>query len=177
MKFSRKFTMPSCDTFSMAPLADLACEVIGPGNTVVDPFARNCRIGTICNDINPDTKAEYHMDAIDFLKTLKPDTADVVLVDPPYSPRQISECYKAIGRKFTMQDAHNAIFNKCIRKAVDRIAKQSAKIIWCGWSTVGMTEAMGWKLNQVLILTHGGGHNDTLITVWERAGGLFKDAI
>lgn len=171
--FDRKWCMPSSDTFSMKPLEDLAVKIIEIDSVVIDPFARNCKLGTIRNDINPDTEAEYHMDVIEFLVQTESDSADVILVDPPYSPRQVSECYQQIGRKVTMQDTQSGNLYKQIRQSINRIAKDSCKVIWCGWSTVGMTKGLGWELKHVLMMCHGGAHNDTIATVWGRSGSLW----
>lgn len=48
------------------------------------------------NDLDPTTTADYHLDAIDFLKLQSDTSCDLVLFDPPYSPRQVSECYKKL---------------------------------------------------------------------------------
>jgi hypothetical protein len=42
-----------------------------PSHEVVDPFARNFTIGTTINDLNPETNAQHHMDAIGFLQKLR----------------------------------------------------------------------------------------------------------
>ena len=44
---------------------------------------------------------------------------DLVIFDPPYSPRQISECYKGFGREVTTQDTQNAALYKRVRDALD----------------------------------------------------------
>lgn len=37
------------------------------------------------------------MDALDFLKMFDNNSVDGVVYDPPYSVRQVSECYKSVG--------------------------------------------------------------------------------
>jgi 16S rRNA G966 N2-methylase RsmD len=44
------------------------------------------------------------MDALDFLKTRKDKEFDGVLIDPPYSLRQVSEHYKKAGIKIIQID-------------------------------------------------------------------------
>ncbi len=99
--------MPNSETFSVPPIRDLIHEVIcgcDDEPIIVDPFARNCSIGTITNDIDPETDALYHMDALDFLtRVVKTDSADLVLFDPPYSPRQVSEVYRRLGKSVNME--------------------------------------------------------------------------
>src|SRR3990172_1281379 len=99
IKFSRKWAMPNPDTFSIPPIRAFVAGYLR--GIVVDPFARNCTLAQYTNDINPATSAKYHMQAVDFLKMLRADgvRADVVLFDPPYSPRQVTECYSAAGLK------------------------------------------------------------------------------
>lgn len=71
-----------------------------------DPFARNSRLCTYTNDLNPATSADYHLDALNFLLMIEQFCvlADVFVLDPPHSPRQLSECYAGIGRWARMQD-------------------------------------------------------------------------
>ena len=64
--FTREWAMPSADTFSIKPIGEFVKRYIQSGVSV-DPFARNGTLATITNDINPNTSAQYHMDAIEFL--------------------------------------------------------------------------------------------------------------
>jgi hypothetical protein len=107
LTFSRQWAMPSADTFSVPPIGDFVKKYLRDSKVSIDPFARNKRWATYTNDLNPDTAAEYHCDALDFLKMLKEKgvTADLIIYDPPYSPRQIKECYDGIGRKMQLSDA------------------------------------------------------------------------
>mgnify|MGYP002360201158 CR=1 FL=1 len=93
MRMSRDWAMPSADTFSV-PCIGAFVNRHATG-VIVDPFARNSTIARYRNDLNPNTTAEFHMDAVDFLRYMASTgvVADTVLFDPPYSPRQISECY------------------------------------------------------------------------------------
>ena len=55
--------MPNKETFSIRPIRELIDKYREEGMVIVDPFARNSDIGTITNDLDPDTKAMYHKDA------------------------------------------------------------------------------------------------------------------
>ena len=77
-------------------MLQLTTEVITNG-LWVDPFANRNKFATITNDLNPEYDTDYHMDALDFLKTFKDNSVDGILYDPPFSPRQVSECYKDFG--------------------------------------------------------------------------------
>ena len=67
------------------------------------PFAAGNRLANVTNDIDPQYDTDFHMDATDFLNLFKLDSVDTVLYDPPYSPRQVAECYKALGITVNMQ--------------------------------------------------------------------------
>ena len=54
------------------------------------------------------------MDAIDFLNMFAPNSIDTVLYDPPYSPRQVSECYKKLGITVNMQTTQASYWSKHI---------------------------------------------------------------
>jgi hypothetical protein len=43
---------------------------------------------------------------------------DVLLFDPPYSPRQISECYNSIGLPITQTTTQNSVLYKRVRDAM-----------------------------------------------------------
>lgn len=55
--------MPNKETFSIRPIRELIDKYREEGMVIVDPFARNSDIGTITNDLDPETKAMYHKDA------------------------------------------------------------------------------------------------------------------
>ena len=96
MKINRVWAMSNSHTFSIPPIRELIDRYVGWGDVIVDPFANDSTIGTITNDLNPKFDTDYHMDALDFLKSIDTAYADVVLYDPPYSPRQVKECYDSI---------------------------------------------------------------------------------
>src|ERR1700742_3742073 len=98
MKFSRIWAMPNHNTFSVPPIGNFVQKYLAKSKISIDPFARNKKWATYTNDLNPITSANYHMDAEDFLSMLGfcGVTSDLIIFDPPYSSRQISECYKGI---------------------------------------------------------------------------------
>lgn len=104
MILRREWAMPSPRTFSIPPIRDLIARVTAGASVIVDPFARNSLVGTVRNDLDEETDAQYHMDATDFLRGLPDASADAVLYDPPYSPRQIEECYRRLGRSVSWRD-------------------------------------------------------------------------
>lgn len=164
MKFSRAWAMPNADTFKVEPIGNFAARYVQlfPGSLSVDPFARNSRMATITNDLNPDTAADYHMDAEEFLKMLAAQgkTADCILLDPPYSPRQISECYAASGLKAGMKDTQNAALYARVRNAARALCRPGTMVLSFGWNSAGMGK--GFEPVELLLVAHGGAHNDTI---------------
>lgn len=157
--------MPNKNTFAIPPIEWLLKEHLYNATAIVDPFARNSSFGTITNDLSPDTDAQYHMDAIEFMGMLiaKGVTADAVLLDPPYSPRQISESYQKVGRAVTAQDTQNARLYKACVERMKAILKPGGIAIRCGWNSAGFGADMEWV--EILMVSHGGAHNDTIVTV------------
>ena len=152
--------MPSADTFSIKPIGDFVRKYID--GVSVDPFARNKRWATHTNDLNPQTEAEHHMDAVCFLNMLADGgaKADVLILDPPYSPRQITECYAAAGLKAGMKDTQNAALYSRVRHASRKICKLGTIALSFGWNSSGMGE--GFETLEILMVAHGGAHNDTI---------------
>ena len=84
---------------SIKPVADLISEEMDDG-IWIDPFCGGSKLATLRNDLNPDIDADYHMEAVEFLRLFDDRGRayiDGVFYDPPYSPRQIMECYKSVG--------------------------------------------------------------------------------
>lgn len=155
--------MASADTTECKPIGDLVRHYLR--GVSVDPFARNSRMATHTNDLNPDTTAEHHMQAAEFLDMLarRGIVADVVIFDPPYSPRQIAECYAACGLEPGQADTQNArLYAEC-RRAIRKLCARGSRVLSFGWNTVGM--GPGFALEELLIVCHGAAHNDTLCTV------------
>lgn len=166
--------MPSANTFSIKPIRDLILRHTDYYSKTIDPFARDTKLASLSNDINPATSAQYHLDAVSFLDLMLPDhtgSCDVALLDPPYSPRQVSECYKDIGRLVTKEDTQvGPMYNK-VKDRIDLLLKDDAIVITCGWNSAGMGKSRGYEVVEILLVPHGGLHNDTIVTV-ERKRGL-----
>src|SRR3990170_2380894 len=109
-RFSRAWAMPSSNTFTVPPIQDFVQRYLAQAKVSCDPFARNACRATYTNDLNPKTSAEHHMDAEIFLQMLAQNgvKCDLAILDPPYSPRQISECYAEAGIKCGMKETQNA---------------------------------------------------------------------
>lgn len=165
MQINRQWAMPNANTFSITPIKELIETYIKVGGVVIDPFANKSKYGTITNDLNPAYATTYHMDALAFLEMLGTETGDLILYDPPYSFTQAAQLYASYGKdKLEVSVANMRYWSKC-KDEIARVCKCGGKVICCGWNTNGIGNGRGFDLDEVLIVAHGGGHNDTLVTV------------
>jgi len=164
LQFSRCFAMPNAATFSIKPIGEFVQRYLAGAKVSVDPFARDRDWATYTNDINPNTSAQSHEDAETFLGALyhRGIQADLVLFDPPYSPRQVSEHYKAAGVPVTGEDTQNGRLYRRVRNAIDRLMAPNGIVLSFGWQSVGMGISRGYELIETMLVAHGGGHNDTI---------------
>lgn len=159
----RKWAMPNKNTFSIKPIKELIEEQLTDG-IWIDPYANSNTIATITNDLNPIYNTNYHLDALDFLRLFDNNSIDGVLFDPPYSPRQISECYNNVGLKCTNRDTMASFWSNQ-KKEISRIVKVGGKVITFGWNSGGIGKSYGFEIIKILLVPHGGWHNDTICTV------------
>jgi len=161
--------MPNRWTFQIPPIADLVARYVGDGKGWVDPFAGMTSPAEITNDLNPETKAGFHLDALDFLKQLKGQYAGV-LFDPPFSYAQMRECYEAIGAG-GITSRHATNFYGDLRNAIMPLIKSGGVSISFGWNSIGMGKTHGFEIIEILLVCHGRAHNDTIVTVERKVQG------
>jgi hypothetical protein len=173
MRIDRVWAMPNKWTFQIKPIAKLLKEEIRDPHifTWIDPYCGKYSPAFITNDLNPKVKAEFHRDALDFLKQFEPNSIEGgVLYDPPYSLRQLKECYDSIGIK-----PDPAIFRADYiskqKDIISRIVKPNGKAICFGWNSIGIGKTRGFKLERILLVPHGRAHNDTIVTVERKING------
>lgn len=176
MEMSRTWAMPDKDTFSIKPIGDFVKKHLRESKISVDPFARNKDWATHTNDLSTETSAQYHMDAEDFCLMLKEKNiqADLAIFDPPYSPRQVSECYKSVGIKVGMKETQTGSMYKRVRNALDGIVKPGGIVLSFGWNSVGMGINRNYEIIEIMLCCHGGPHHDT-ICVSEKKRDLEKE--
>lgn len=177
---NRTRAIPSADTLTIKPIRELVKRYLHKADVSIDPFARNCTWATYTNDLNPDTAAEYHLEAQDFLQLLESQgvEGDVGIFDPPYSPRQVQEVYAGIGRTVTQADTQMVDIRRESRNRLARLIKVGGYIVSFGWNSAGMGVNRNYELREILLVCHGGWHNDTICTVEQKVsnnqGGLFE---
>ena len=163
MEINRKWCMPNKNTFDIKPIKELIYKYLVDG-VVIDPFANKNKIANITNDLDEQYDTDYHMDATDFLKMFDDESVDMVLYDPPYSPRQVSECYKNLGMTVNMKTTQASYWSNQ-KKEIGRILKPNGIVITCGWNSGGIGKKYGMEIQEILLVPHGGWHNDTIVTV------------
>ena len=70
MIITRVWAMPNKNTFDIKPIKKFVEKYWNKDIVSVDPFARNTKYATYRNDLNPETNAEYHLHANDFIQEL-----------------------------------------------------------------------------------------------------------
>jgi len=155
--------MPASDTFDCKPIREMVKRYLRKSKVSIDPFARNKRWATYTNDMNPETEAEYHMDACDFLQILlnKGVQADLIIFDPPYTLRQAQECYQQFG-KWTLKESQNAIRWTKEKAMCHELLQSCGHFLHFGHSSNGLGEKYQMKIVELLLVAHGGAHNDTI---------------
>lgn len=165
ISYKRIWAMPNGKTFTIKPIKEFVEEEVFRGGVIIDPFANECKYGTIRNDLNPEFDTDYHMDALEFLKLIDDESADLVLYDPPYSITQASALYKSYGKDKLEVNVTNMKYWKLCKNNIARILKPNGRVICCGWNTNGLGKGRGFKLTKILDVAHGGTRNDTLVTL------------
>lgn len=161
--YTRCWAMPSAWTFTIKPIKNLLDKYVGDGSGWVDPYAGKNSPAEITNDINPEMPTDYHLDAIEFCETLDGKYAGV-LFDPPYSLRQIKECYNSLEIKLKYEDTLDASFGK-VKDCVAEKIRIGGLAISFGWSSNGFGKNRGFEFVDGILVAHGGHHNDTIVTV------------
>lgn len=164
MIFNRVWEMPNSKTFDIKCINNLIQKYIKPEHYSIDPFANKNRIAKVTNDLDPDMGTDYCMDAKEFLKIFDNNSIDFVLYDPPYSPRQVSECYKKLGKTVNMQTTQSSFWGN-LKKEIARVVKPNGIVISFGWNSNGIGKTKGFEIIEILLVSHGGNHNDTICVV------------
>lgn len=164
IKFSRVWEMPNSNTFNIQCISRLIHRYLKPEMLSIDPFANTSKLAKITNDLNPDYDTDYHLDATDFLKTFESNSVDFVFYDPPYSLRQVSEVYKSVGIEVTMETTQSSWRTKHINE-ISRVLKPNGIVMCFGWNSSGVGKERGCELLEIMLVPHGGSHNDTIVTV------------
>lgn len=159
--YSRQFGMPSARTFDIPAIRMFIERHIEGARIILDPFCGQSLIGTHRGDVDPEALG-LKVEAREWMAGLIASgfIADVILFDPPYSPRQITEHYKALGRTCGRGDTQNGkLYAEC-RAAFERLTVPGSVVLSFGWNSQGMGKT--WARLETMLCHHGGAHNDTI---------------
>lgn len=164
--------MPSMHTFTIKPIRQLIGRYVKDGKGWIDPFAGENSPAEITNDLNPEKPTKYHMHALEFAKMLD-GQYNGCLFDPPYSINQVKECYNNIGYEdFISYDTNHFPYD--IKREIAKHIKPNGLVICCGWNSGGFGKKLGFDMLEILLVPHGGSHNDTIVTVERKRPTLFN---
>ena len=174
IKIGQAFARPNSQTFTIPPILEFIHRHIDTETmSIVDPYARNSELSetALTNDLDPLTTARWHLKSDEFLEMLIGTgiVADAVIYDPPYSPRQISECYKRSKIKCSKTDTQNSALHARCRRHIDQILRPGGIVLSFGWNSTGMGRA--YKTKEIMMVAHGGSHNDTICVAQEKSSG------
>lgn len=165
MKINRVWSMPNKWTFKIKPIKELLDKYVGKG--WIDPMAGRNSPAEITNDLDPESPAKYHQDALEFLKEQKDESAKGIIFDPPFSYEKAKRLYK---QKYPDTQVFFNYIRSCKRELC-RIVKVGGYVILCGWSSNGLGKKNGFELLEVLFVAHGWHTNDTVVTVEKKIQG------
>lgn len=165
MLIERKWAMPNKWTFKIEPIHSLLRQEFHDNHNIIDPFCGRWSVAEVKNDLNLELDADYHMDALEFLKMQKSESFEGAFYDPPYSMRQAVECYKSFGKEKQGATVTSMQFWSKVKDELARILKPKGKVLSCGWSSQGLGENRGFEMKRILLVAHGGSRNDTICTI------------
>ncbi len=164
-KLLYEWAMPNKNTYQIKPIAKLIKQYQDSVQGFwIDPFCGTNKYAHHTNDLNPEIAADFHLDAIDFLKQCPIHENCCMFFDPPYSPRQSSECYKNVGKLVNMQTTQSSWWSN-LKDEISRLVSPDMYCITTCWNSNGIGMSRGFEKEIVLVVPHGGWHNDTIMTV------------
>lgn len=150
----RVWAMPNHKTFEINPIKELIKKELGDNYT--DVFTH-----------------PYDRDALEKLREIKTESVNTLAFDPVYSLRQLKEMYQSKGISLTQHETQ--YYWSDLRTEISRIMKPGSKIISFGWNSIGIGKTNGFEIYRILIVCHGGHHNDTIVTCEEKKQSRLTD--
>jgi hypothetical protein len=145
--------MPNPRPFKIKAIAKLIKEECAgyPPNKIVDLFPYQAT-----------------RDAFELLKSLPDSSIGIFLIDPPYSKKQAQDLYRNHGKEYGVSmvswESPKQYWSE-FRKEVARVLEPGGKCITLSWNSQGIGKKLGFEITRILQVAHGGGRNDTIVTV------------
>lgn len=112
-------------------------------------------IDEVRNDLDEESLADYHLDALEFLRTWDGEKFDTVLLDPPYAYRKSMEMYKGIRCSPFKQ----------LKDEISRVLSDGGLVITFGYHSNTMGDGRGFTVERIGLFSHGGAIHDTIASV------------
>lgn len=134
---------------------------------IIDPFARNCEWADITNDLNEKTKAQYHLDAKDFLELLLKkygeNSVKCLIFDPPFSNSQYKKYEKECEEELTNIYAQPGKVPELFQIA-QKLIKPGGIIVKLGYNST--RPIFDYECKYLSITNFGGNRNDVILSIW-----------
>jgi hypothetical protein len=142
-------------TFRAAPIrswVERHCE-----GRVLNLFAGKTLLNVyeVRNDLDPDMPAEFHLDALQFLKTWNGKKFGTIVLDPPYAYRKSMELY----------NGHICSPFRQLKDAICPVIEPGGLVITFGYHSIVMGQGRKFNLEHVALFSHGGAIHDTIACV------------
>jgi len=121
----------------------------------------------IRNDVRVDMPADYHMDALEFVKRWEGKKFNSIVLDPPYAYRKSMEMYEG---------AISSPFNQ-IKNEILRILEPRGIVITFGYHSNVMGKGRNFDQEHILLMSHGGAIHDTIAVIERRNDGITREEI
>lgn len=150
-----KWAMPNKYTFKIKVIAEFILSKLPEGTGLV-PYCGEYRFE---NAVHIDSNPEVNPDILGLVEDvlLKPTLRkfDWCVFDPPFSDEQSIRSYNGRrARKTTI-----------VKEKIIELLNPGATIISLGFNSTGFSKKRGFEKTDILLVGHGGQHNDTIITV------------
>lgn len=136
---------------------------------VLNLFAGETKLNCdeVRNDLREDLPANFHMDALEFVKTWEGVKFGTILLDPPYAYRKSMEMYDG---------AVSSPFNQ-IKNHLPEIMDKRGIVITFGYHSNVMGKNRGFEQEHILLMSHGGAIHDTIAVIERKVDGLTRQEI
>jgi DNA modification methylase len=95
------------------------------------------------------------------LKSLKDNSVDGVLFDPPYS---VEQCLRRYTPKHGGTAGRAEYWARC-KDEISRVIEPNGLAVSFCWDSTGIGKSRGFEIVEIMLLCHGACHNDTIITI------------
>ncbi len=69
-----------------------------------------------------------------------------------------------MGKTVNMKTTQSSFWGNC-KKEIARVLKPEGVVLTFGWNSGGVGKSLGMEIVEILLIPHGGWHNDTIVTV------------